>query len=102
MTTFSAILRPSAPNYEVWLKVFGSPRIPLRSPHSVKMDIGPEKDVSCYSLDLAAMTLKQRAHLLGYISRTFGVLVSEVEKQVSEKGFPIRETDVIVSVGAAL
>jgi hypothetical protein len=36
--------------------------------------------------------------LLGYISRKFGVLVSDVEKQVGEQGFSIREADVIVSI----
>jgi hypothetical protein len=44
------------------------------------------------------MTLKQRAHLLGFISRTFGVPVFEVEKEIAEKGFPIRAADVIVSI----
>lgn len=95
---FSAILRPSTPHYETWLKVLDSNQVPLKSPQSVKADLGDEKNVEVYLVNLAAMTLKQRARLLGFLSRKFGVPIYEVEKEIAEKGFPIRAEDVIVSI----
>jgi hypothetical protein len=94
---FSAILRPSTPNYDTWLKLLGSNQVPLKSAKSVKAEIGGEKGVEVYLINLAAMTLKQRSVLLGFISRNFGVPVYEVEKEIAHKGFPIRAEDVIVS-----
>lgn len=97
---FSAILKPSTPNFDVWVKVFGSTEVPLQSPVATRADIGREKDVPVYLLNLAAMTLKQRANLLGFVSRKFGVPIYELEKEIAEHGFPIRESDVIVSISA--
>jgi hypothetical protein len=95
---FSAILNPRGPNYETWQKVLGSETVPLQSPHSVRADIGEEKNVEVYLLNLAAMPLNQRAAVLGFISRSFGVPVFKVEQEIAERGFPIRAADVIVSI----
>lgn len=97
---FYAILNPSGPHYETWRKIFGEDAVPLQSAVVVKGEIGEEKDVEVYKLNLHLMTLKQRAHLFGFISRTFGVSIDEVEAQVAEKSFPIRAVDVIVSISA--
>jgi hypothetical protein len=95
---WSAILNPRGPNYETWKRVLGSESVPLQSAIPVKAELGEEKDVEVYLLNLQAMTLKQRAHLLGYVSRKFGLLVSDLEKEIAENGFPIRAADVIVSI----
>jgi len=94
---WSAILHPCGPRYETWKKVFGSDQVLLQSARTVKAELGDEKDVEVYMLNLAAMTLQQRARLLGLIARNFGVPIYEVERQIAEKGFPIRAEDVIVS-----
>ena len=97
---WSAILNPRGPNYETWRKVLGSDKVPLKCSVPTKMELGEEKDVEVYLLNLAAMTLKQRARLLGFVSRTFDVPIYELEKEIAEKGFPIRAADVIVSISA--
>jgi hypothetical protein len=92
-----ASLNPRGPNYERLKEVFGEDRIPLKSCHAVKAQLGPEKDVPVYMLDFHAMPIGRRARLFGMVAAKSGVLVSEVEKVAREEGFPIREADVIVS-----
>lgn len=95
---WSAILNPHGPNYETWSQVFGSERVPLKSCVTVLADLGPEKDVPVHMLNLQALTLKQRAQLLGIIALKLGVSIYEVEAEIAAKGFPIRAADVIVSM----
>lgn len=95
---WSAILNPSGPNYHTWLDTLGGNRVPLKSSASIKADLGgKEKDVEVYLLNLAALTLDQRARLLGRMAKTFGVPIYEVEAELNRSGFPIRAADVIVS-----
>ena len=92
-----AFLHPDGPNYEHWHKVLGMTRVPLTSSKPIKAELGPEKDVEVYLLDLKAMTLRQRSNLLGFFAQKFGVPVYEVEAQFQKDGCPIRAADVIVS-----
>jgi hypothetical protein len=101
MTTelWHATLNPRGPNYERLKGIFGESRVPLKSPRTVKAQLGEEKDVPVYLLDFSAMPLGQRARLFGMVTGKCGVPLYEVEKTAREQGFPIREADVIVSFG---
>lgn len=94
---YTAILNPRGPNYEHWSRIFAHNPVPLESAGPIKVTLGEEKDVEVYRLNLRAMTLHQRARLLGFIAQQFGVTVAEVEAQIQRDGFPIRAVDVIVS-----
>lgn len=95
---YSAILNPRGPNYQSWRDVLGGEQVPLKSATSVKADLGAEKDVEVYMLNLAAMTLRVRARLLGTLAQRFGVPVYKVEQDLQQNGLPIRAEDVIVSI----
>lgn len=94
---WSAILNPSGPNYNTWHDILGGDKVPLKSSASVKAELGLEKDVEVFMLDLAALPLGVRARLVGRIAATFGVPVYEFEAELKRSGFPIRAADVIVS-----
>lgn len=94
---YSAILNPRGPNYQSWHEILGFDRVPLKSARSVKANLGEEKDVEAYLLDLAALTLPQRARLLAIVAKRFGAPIYEVEAEINKAGFPIRAVDVIVS-----
>jgi hypothetical protein len=95
---YSAILNPHGPNYASWHAIFGDSLVPVKSAASVKVDLGAEKDVEVYLLNLAAMTLRVRARLLGAVAQELGCPVYEVEAEFSRNGLPIRAEDMIVSV----
>lgn len=95
---WSATLNPDGPNYQHWHSVLGSDRVPLESPTSMKVRLGSELDVEVYMLKLSALTLKQRASLIGFIARKFSAPIYEVEAEITKAGFPIRAADVIVSI----
>jgi hypothetical protein len=94
---YSAILNPSGPNYTSWHDVLGSDSVPLKSCASAKAELGAEKDVEVYFLNLSALTLPQRSRLLSFLARKFAAPIYEVETEISRVGFPIRAADVIVS-----
>lgn len=95
---WSAILNPRGPNYATWREVLGSEQVPLQSAGSQMATLGEERDVEVYMLNLQAMTLGQRARLVGGLAQRFGTTVSEVEQEIAKCGFPIRAADVIVSI----
>lgn len=95
---YSAILNPSGPNYASWYAIFGDSQVPLKSPTSARAELGAEKDVEVYLLNLAAMTLRVRARLLGTLAQKCGEPVYKVEQELKQTGLPIRSQDVIVSV----
>ncbi|HEV2464252.1 MAG TPA: hypothetical protein VGT04_10625 [Acidobacteriaceae bacterium] len=92
-----AILNPRGPNYERLKAIFPENRVPLQSPGSIKADLGAEKEVEVYMLNLSALPLKQRARLMFMVAQNSGVSVAVVEEVACEQGFPIRAADVIVS-----
>lgn len=81
---YSSSLNPSGPNYEAWQRIFGENQVPLKSAHSQKATLGEHKDVEVYLLNLDAMTLGQRARLLGFIAQKFGVPIYKVQAQVAK------------------
>jgi hypothetical protein len=91
------ILNPGGPNYEHWFRIFGRKTVPVLSPTPTRATSGEEKDVEVYLLNIRAMTLHQRARLLGFIANKFGVPIFEVQQQIERDGFPIRANDVILS-----
>lgn len=95
---WSATLNPHGSNYEMWHSIFGGGRVPLTSSLPVNVTIGNEKDVEAYMLELRAMTLRQRALLLGALAQKFQTPIFEVEAEITRVGFPIRATDVIVTI----
>jgi len=103
---WSAILNPRGPNYANWLEILGNTRVPLRSPTSVKAELGgddrfhSEKDVECYLLNVGALTLSQRARLVGFLAKKFGTPIYEIEAEINRVGFPIRAADVLVAIDA--
>lgn len=92
-----AILNPSGPNFERLKPIFGDNRVPLKSPRTINAQLGPEKDVPVYMLDLSALPLNQRSRLISMIAKKSGAAIPEVERVMVAEGFPIREADVIVS-----
>lgn len=94
---YSAILRPGGPNYASWREILGTEKVPLKSAAPVKAELGPERNIEVYLLDLAALTLPQRAALLARLAKKFDAPIYEIEKEIEAKGFPIRAADVIVS-----
>jgi hypothetical protein len=95
---YHASLNPSGPNYATWREIFDADRVPLKSAQPVKAELqGEGHDKEVYLLDLAAMTIPQRARLLDKVAKKFGVPIYEVEAEIAKKGFPIRSADVIVS-----
>lgn len=97
---WSAILNPRGPNYKTWREVLGSEKVPLQSAGSVMATLDQERDVEVYLLNLRALTLGQRARLVGGLAQRFSMPVYEVEAEINRVGFPIRAADVIVSISA--
>lgn len=95
---YSAILNPRGPNYQTWHELLGSEKVPLKSCASFTADLGAEKNVELYLLDLRALTLGQRARLLNSVAQKFRQPLYEVEAEIARSGFPIRAADVIVSI----
>lgn len=93
---WQAILNPRGPHYESWHQVFGESHIPLKSCKPSLATLGEESNVEVYLLDLSALTLPQRSHLLGIVAKKFGVPIYEVEAEINRNGFPIRAADLIV------
>lgn len=50
-----AILNPRGPNYERLKDIFPENRVPLQSPGSIKADLGAEKEVEVYMLNLSVV-----------------------------------------------
>jgi hypothetical protein len=94
---WQAILKPGGPHYAEWFEIFGESRVPLESCKPQMATLGDEKNIEVYKLNLSAMTLEQRARLLGSISKRFQVPIYELEAEIAKVGFPIRAADLIVS-----
>ena len=92
-----ATLNPHGPNYERLKEVFGNGRVPLKSPGTVRAQLGEERGVPVYILDLAALPLNERAQLMAIVAQKTGAPIHVVEEVATREGFPIREADVIVS-----
>jgi hypothetical protein len=95
---WQATLNPSSPNFETWLEILRSNRLPLQSATSVSMDLGEEKDIEVYLLNIEALPLPRRAAFLAHIAEAVGEPIYRVEAEIQKHGgFPILAADVIVS-----
>jgi hypothetical protein len=96
---YHAILNPAGPNFEQWRYVLGTHReVPLESPRPFTAELEGEGKVECYRLDFWALALGQKARLLGFIANKSGVTIGEVEREIKNRGFPIRASDVILEI----
>lgn len=90
-------LNPNGPNYDEWARILGNSNVPIISPRWSLAELGGEKNVQVYLLNLRALTLTQRARLVGTLAQKFGAAIYEIEAEINRVGFPIRAADVIVS-----
>jgi hypothetical protein len=97
MSLYHVILNSSSPRFDAWQKIFDGEEIPLQSCWSGPTDLGPEKGVRVYVLDIPRLTAGQRDRLVQWTAEKFGVAPVLIEEQLDSIGFPIRECDVIVA-----
>lgn len=91
-------LNDSSPRFEAWARIFDGEKIPLKSPMPSRAQLGPEKDVEVYSLDIPKLSVGQRERLVQWAAEHFGVAPVLIEEQLDSIGFPIREVDLIVAM----
>lgn len=94
---WTATLNPRGPNYDEWIKILGTSNVPLVSPRWSLADLSEEKNVQVYLVNLRALTLTQRARLVGTLAQKFGSPIYDIEAEINRVGFPIRADDVLVS-----
>lgn len=92
-----ATLSLRSPRYQTWLDILGTNEVPLKSARLHAADLGPEKDVEVYLLDLAKFDQGQRWRLIEWIGSKFGASRGEIEGELDQVGFPIRAEDVTVA-----
>jgi hypothetical protein len=63
----------------------------------VNAELGPEKNVESYLLDLSRFTYPQRSRLVVYLANKFHTSQDAIERELNERGFAIRDADVIVA-----
>lgn len=97
MSTYTVILNPSSPRFEAWAGIFDGGEIPLKSCWPASANLGPEKSVQVYALDIPRLTPGQRERLVQWTAEKFGVAPKLVNEELEAVGFPIRECDVIVA-----
>lgn len=94
---WTATLFSNSPRYEDWQRILGSDSVPLESPQVCRASLGDERDVLIYKLAIAELKPGQRERLVEWICSKFHTDHADVERELEEKGFPIREADVIVA-----
>jgi hypothetical protein len=94
---WTACLLSSSPRYEQWRQILGCDSVPLESPQRYLANLGPERDVVIYKLSVAELKPDQRERLVSWLVGRFGGDPADIERELSERGFPIRESDVIVA-----
>jgi len=92
-----ATLSTASERYQDWFMILGTNDVPITTPGSGKTDLGPEKDVDVYLLDLAKLTAEQRSRLIDFIVARFNEPREVVERDLDQVGFPIRASDVLVA-----
>lgn len=70
--------------------------MPLKTPGSGFTQLGEEKNVEVYLLDMAKMTEEQKLRLVDWIVKKFSVGAVQVSAELERNGFPIRAADVAV------
>lgn len=104
-----AILNPSSPRHDDWLRILGTHEVPLKSARTHHADLGEERNVELYKLDIAGLSTDQRERLVHWIRSKFPTATAlddvegsraftqQINDQLDTVGFPIRFEDVIVS-----
>lgn len=94
---WTAHLNPDSPRFEIWRQILAGDSVPLASPRTWRANFGDaETNVSIFKLDVAALTVEQRARLVNWIAESFGESPTRANQEIDAVGFPIREVDVIV------
>lgn len=91
-----AILRQDSPRYEQWHKVLGSTAVPLKALASHAADLGGQ-ETQVYDLDLSKLDAGQRQRLVDFIQERFHCNREEIERDLDDEGFPVRDEDVSVA-----
>jgi hypothetical protein len=94
---WAAHLNPNSPRYETWARILAGDEVPLVKPVASRANLGDEKNVEVYVLDIQRLTADQRDRLVQWVAEKFGVPPAAVNEQLESVGFPIREADVIVA-----
>lgn len=99
--SWSATLNPRSPQYDLWRQILGSDVVPLRSAKSFRADLGvpaKEEQVELYQLDVWSLSPGQRERLAQYVVEQFHFPREEVDRELEQRGFPIRADEVIVKI----
>ncbi len=101
---WTSILDRRSPRYDNWRAILQSDEVPLLLPYLATALLGDEKD-NVYPLNLALLTPEQKGRLIDFCIQRFGKEPTEgqraeIETELEEVGFPIREADVIVGFEA--
>ncbi len=95
---WQATLDPHSPRYADWHEILGTEEVPLKSPAAFTCRLGEAETDVVYALDLQKFNDDQFARLVDFIRTKFRVPTkSEVIVELTQSGFPIRSTDVIVA-----
>lgn len=82
-----------------WIEVFGSDRVPIESPIGEIAEIpGFKYPQKVLKLDMKRVTEQQKQKLVAAIAKKFNITEEEVKKDLEEKGMPILDKDVTVSI----
>ena len=70
--------------------------MPLLAARPSTSDLGPEKGVAVYQLDMDRLSHAQIERLSAFVVERFGVSKRTANAEIASNGFPIREADVDV------
>lgn len=96
---YRAHLVKGSPNHEQWLRVLGEgAELPLVTPLETRVNLGDEKDIPVYVLDLNKLSADQFSCLVLEVARKFDVNPLDVDMDFRrDMTFPIRSQDVFIS-----
>jgi hypothetical protein len=99
-------LDPKSDRAEMWLEVYGSLEVPLKSPIA-KQGMFPDpidgsKLHYYYEVDLKQLTPEQLDKAAEIIGRRFGIPAQEIRQDIERQGIPVLADDVSVSFDARL
>lgn len=94
---WEATLDPNSPRYNDWKQILESEKVPIKSPAAFECKLGENETDQVYALDIPKLDDGQFRRLVEFIQKKFGVTETEVEAELFRRGFPIRDSDVIVA-----
>jgi hypothetical protein len=93
---FTATLVKDSPRYVDWHDILDSDEVPLESSRTQTADLGDEKNVQVYKIDIRQLRPFQRDRLAAFIEKKFNYPMSAAYRTLDKSGFPIRAEDVTV------